>query len=109
MAMEQTYLMIKPDGVQRGLCGEILSRFEKKGLKIVAVKLMTISKETAEKHYGEHKGKPFFPSLLNYITSGPVFAMVLEGEDAVAEGLIDEIGTVSDAVESLYGMINSNT
>ena len=84
MAMEQTYLMIKPDGVQRGLCGEILSRFEKKGLKIVAVKLMTISKETAEKHYGEHKGKPFFPSLINYITSGPVFAMVLEGEDAVA-------------------------
>ena len=81
--MEQTYLMVKPDGVQRGLCGEILSRFEKKGLKIVAVKLMTISKETAEKHYGEHKGKPFFPSLINYITSGPVFAMVLEGEDAV--------------------------
>ena len=64
MAMEQTYLMVKPDGVQRGLCGEILSRFEKKGLKIVAMKMMVISKETAENHYGEHKGKPFFPSLI---------------------------------------------
>ena len=83
MAMEQTYLMIKPDGVQRGLCGEILSRFEKKGLKIVAMKLMVIPKETAENHYGEHKERPFFPSLISYITSGPVFAMVWEGENAV--------------------------
>jgi nucleoside-diphosphate kinase len=81
--MEQTYLMVKPDGVQRGLCGEILSRFEKKGLKIVGLKFMLISKEVAENHYGEHKGKPFFPSLISYITSGPVFAMVWEGENAV--------------------------
>ena len=84
MAMEQTYLMIKPDGVQRGLCGEILSRFEKKGLKIVAMKLMVIPKETAENHYAEHKERPFFPSLISYITSGPVLAMVLEGENAVS-------------------------
>lgn len=83
MAMERTYLMIKPDGVQRGLIGEIVSRFEKKGLKLVAAKLMVISKETAENHYGEHKGKPFFPSLISYITSGPVFAMVWEGDNAV--------------------------
>lgn len=83
MAMEKTYLMIKPDGVQRGLVGEIVSRFEKKGLKLVAAKLMVIPKETAENHYGEHKGKPFFPSLISYITSGPVFAMVWEGENAV--------------------------
>lgn len=83
MAMEKTYLMIKPDGVQRGLVGEIVSRFEKKGLKLVAAKLMTIPKEVAENHYGEHKGKPFFPSLISYITSGPVFAMVWEGENAV--------------------------
>lgn len=82
--MERTYLMVKPDGVQRGLVGEILNRFEKKGLKIVAAKFMTISKETAENHYGEHKGKKFFDSLISYITSGPVFAMVLEGEGAVA-------------------------
>jgi nucleoside-diphosphate kinase len=84
MAMERTYLMVKPDGVQRGLCGEILSRFEKKGLKIVAVKFMVIKKETAENHYGEHKGKGFYESLISYITSGPVLAMVLEGENAVA-------------------------
>ena len=82
--MERTYLMIKPDGVQRGLCGEIVSRFEKKGLKLVAMKLMVIPKEVAENHYGEHKGKPFFPSLISYITSGPVLAMVWEGEDAVS-------------------------
>jgi nucleoside-diphosphate kinase len=84
MAMERTYLMIKPDGVQRGICGEIVSRFEKKGLKLVAMKLMQIPKETAENHYGEHKGKKFFDSLIAYITSGPVLAMVWEGEGAVA-------------------------
>jgi len=84
MATEQTYVMVKPDGVQRGLCGEIVSRFEKKGLKIVAMKFMVIKKETAEIHYGEHKGKGFFNGLIKFITSGPVLAMVLEGDNAVA-------------------------
>jgi len=84
MAMERTYLMIKPDGVQRGLCGDIVSRFEKKGLKLTAMKLMQIPKETAENHYGEHKGKKFYDSLIAYITSGPVLAMVWEGENAVS-------------------------
>lgn len=84
MARERTYLMVKPDGVQRALCGEIVSRFEKKGLKLVAMKLMTIPRATAENHYGEHKGKKFFDSLINYITSGPVLAMVWEGENAVS-------------------------
>ena len=82
--MERTYLMVKPDGVQRGLCGEIVTRFEKKGLKLVAMKLMVIPKATAEKHYGEHKGKEFYDSLISYITSGPVLAMVWEGENAVS-------------------------
>ena len=82
--MERPYLMVKPDGVQRGICGEIVSRFEKKGLKLVAMKLMVIPKEVAENHYGEHKDKPFFPSLISYITSGPVLAMVWEGESAVS-------------------------
>ena len=82
--MERTYLMVKPDGVQRGICGEIVSRFEKKGLKLVAMKLMVIPKEVAENHYGEHKDKPFFSSLISYITSGPVLAMVWEGESAVS-------------------------
>ncbi len=84
MVMEKTYLMVKPDGVQRGICGEIVSRFEKKGLKLVAMKLMQIPKETAENHYGEHKGKKFYDSLISYITSGPVLAMVWEGENAVS-------------------------
>ena len=82
--MERTYLMVKPDGIQRGLCGEIVTRFEKKGLKLVAMKLMVIPKATAEKHYGEHKGKKFYDSLISYITSGPVLAMVWEGENAVS-------------------------
>ncbi|MFA6710275.1 MAG: nucleoside-diphosphate kinase [Candidatus Methanomethylophilaceae archaeon] len=82
--MERTYLMIKPDAVQRGLCGEIVSRFEKKGLKLIAMKFMQIPRSTAEFHYGEHKGKKFYDSLIAYITSGPVLAMVWEGEDAVS-------------------------
>nr|3VVT_A Chain A, Nucleoside diphosphate kinase [synthetic construct]3VVT_B Chain B, Nucleoside diphosphate kinase [synthetic construct] len=81
--MERTFVMIKPDGVQRGLIGEIISRFERKGLKIVAMKMMRISREMAEKHYAEHREKPFFSALVDYITSGPVVAMVLEGKNAV--------------------------
>lgn len=84
MTMERTYLMIKPDAVQRGLMGEIVSRLERKGLKPVAMKFMVIPRETAETHYGEHKGKGFYDPLISYITSGPVLAMVWEGEDAVA-------------------------
>ena len=84
MTMEKTFVMVKPDGVQRGLCGDIISRLEKKGLKIVAMKFMTIKKETAEIHYGEHKGKGFYDSLISFITSGPVLAMVLEGDNAVS-------------------------
>lgn len=75
--------MVKPDGVKRGLVGEVISRIENKGYKIVAMKLMHISRETAEEHYGEHKGKPFFEGLVSFITSGPVVAMVLEGEGAI--------------------------
>lgn len=81
--MERTFVMVKPDGVQRGLVGEIISRLEKKGLKIVAMKMLRIPKEAAEKHYEEHKTKPFFSSLISYITSGPVVAMVVEGRNAI--------------------------
>ncbi len=84
MPMERTYLMVKPDGVQRNLIGEIISRFEKKGFKIIGLKMFRISRELAEKHYGEHVGKPFFESLVDYITSGPVVAMVIEGKDAIS-------------------------
>jgi nucleoside-diphosphate kinase len=81
--VERTFVMVKPDGVQRGLVGEIISRLERKGLKIVAMKMLKIPKELAEEHYAEHKAKPFFSSLVSYITSGPVVAMVVEGKNAV--------------------------
>jgi len=75
--------MIKPDGVQRGLIGKIIQRFEQKGIKIKAMKLVSVSRELAEKHYGIHKGKPFFEPTVEYIISSPVVAMVLEGENAI--------------------------
>ncbi|MCD8915097.1 MULTISPECIES: nucleoside-diphosphate kinase [Staphylococcus] len=81
--MERTFLMIKPDGVQRNIVGEIITRLEKKGLKLVGGKFMTVSKELAETHYGEHAGKPFYEGLVSFITSAPVFAMVVEGENVV--------------------------
>jgi len=80
---ERTFIMIKPDAVQRGLVGEILSRFEKKGIKLVAMKLVVVSRELAEKHYAVHKGKPFYPSTINYIISSPVIAIVLEGNNVI--------------------------
>lgn len=82
--MERTYVMVKPDGVQRNLVGEIITRFEKKGFKIAALKMLQLDRAMAEKHYAEHIGKPFFEALASYITSGPVVAMVLEGKDVVA-------------------------
>lgn len=82
--MEKTFLMVKPDGVQRNLIGEIVSRFEKKGFQLVAAKLMQISRELAEQHYAEHKERPFFNELVDFITSGPVFAMVWQGENVIA-------------------------
>lgn len=82
--MERTFLMIKPDAVQRNLIGTIITRIENKGLKLVGAKLMTVSKSLAEEHYAEHQGKPFYDGLISFITSAPVFAMVVEGQDAVA-------------------------
>jgi len=83
MVMEKTFVMIKPDGVQRSLVGEIVARFEKKGLILKAMKMITIQKALAEQHYEEHKGKGFYDSLISYITSGPVVAMIWEGDNAV--------------------------
>ncbi|ARD49451.1 nucleoside-diphosphate kinase [Sporosarcina sp. P37] len=82
--MERTFLMVKPDGVQRNLIGEIVGRFEDKGFQLVGGKLMNISQELAEQHYGEHKERPFFGELVEFITSGPVFAMVWEGENVIS-------------------------
>lgn len=84
MSVERTFLAIKPDGVQRGLVGEIISRFERKGFKLVALKQLTPSRELAESHYGVHRERPFFANLVAFITSGPVVAMAWEGEGVIA-------------------------
>lgn len=84
MAMERTFIMVKPDGVQRNLIGEIVTRFEKKGFQLVGAKLMSVSQGLAEEHYGEHKERPFFGELVGFITSSPVFAMVWEGDNVIA-------------------------
>ncbi|MCS7179275.1 MAG: nucleoside-diphosphate kinase [Anaerolineae bacterium] len=81
--MERTLIIIKPDAVQRGLIGEIIRRFERRGLRIAAMKMMQIPQELAERHYAIHKGKPFYPGLIRYITSAPVVVMVLEGPRAI--------------------------
>ena len=82
--MEKTLVLLKPDAVQRGLSGEIIKRLERTGLKIVGMKLMQVSEELANRHYGEHVGKPFFDGLVGFITSGPIVAMAIEGENSVA-------------------------
>lgn len=81
--MERTFLMVKPDGVQRGLVGKIVSRFEDKGFQMIAAKLTQMTEDQAKKHYTEHEGKPFFDELVGFITSGPVFAMVWTGDDII--------------------------
>ncbi|KIL34833.1 nucleoside diphosphate kinase [Cohnella kolymensis] len=104
--MERTYLMVKPDGVQRGLIGEIVGRFERKGLKLVAAKLINVELERAERHYAEHKGKDFYEKLLTFITAGPVFAMVWEGDQAVA--LCRALIGKTNALEAAPGTIRSD-
>lgn len=107
--MEHTFVMVKPDGVQRGLVGEIIQRFERKGLKIAALKMIWISSELASKHYGEHQGKPFFADLVQYITSSPVVAMVLEGNDciSIARGMMgatDPKKAASGTIRETFGI-----
>jgi nucleoside-diphosphate kinase len=82
--MERTLVLIKPDGVQRGLVGEIVGRFERKGLKLVGLRMLDVSRELAERHYAIHAGKHFYAGLVEFITSGPVAAVALEGPDAIA-------------------------
>lgn len=82
--VERTFVMVKPDGVRRGLVGECIRRFEQRGLRLIELKLVTPSRELAENHYGAHRDKPFFAGVVDFITSGPVVAMILEGESAIA-------------------------
>ena len=84
MAMETTLVFLKPDAVQRGLMGRIISRFEDKGLRLVASKMIQVPNQQAEKHYAEHEGKPFYPTLIEFITSGPVLALAIRGDNAVS-------------------------
>jgi nucleoside-diphosphate kinase len=84
LAVERTFIAVKPDGVERGLVGQIIHRFEARGLKLVGLKILNVSGKQAEEHYGEHKGKPFFDGLVKHITSGPIVAMVWEGKNVVA-------------------------
>lgn len=82
--MERSLVLVKPDGVQRGLVGEVISRLERRGLRLVGAKFVQVSRDLAEQHYAEHKGKPFYDGLISYITSSPVMAMAWEGPNAVA-------------------------
>ena len=102
----KTFFMIKPDGVQRNLVGEIISRVEAKGFSITKIKMMTISKELAEQHYGEHKEKPFFNDLVSFITSGPVVAMQVEGENVVLQ--IRNLMGATNPSESTPGSIRGD-
>jgi nucleoside-diphosphate kinase len=81
--VDRTLILVKPDAFARGLTGEIIARFERKGLRIVALKHMTVTEDLAKQHYAEHEGKPFFGELVEFITSGPIVAMVLEGDQAI--------------------------
>ena len=102
----KTFFMIKPDGVQRNLVGEIISRVEAKGFSITKIQMMTISKELAEKHYEEHKDKPFFSDLVSFITSGPVVAMQVEGENVVLQ--IRNLMGATNPSESTPGSIRGD-
>jgi len=104
--VERTYVMVKPDGVQRSLVGEIISRFEKKGLKIVALKMLRIPREKAETHYVEHQGKSFFEPMIEYITSGPVVALVLEGNEAVST--VRDMMGVTNPLEAAQGTVRGD-
>ena len=103
---ERTFVMVKPDGVQRGLIGDVVSRFEDRGLKLVAGKVVQIDRHLAERHYAEHEDKPFFDDLVGFITSGPVFAMILEGQDAVAQ--VRAMMGETDPAESAPGSIRGD-
>ena len=94
--LERTLIIIKPDAVQRGLCGNILSRFEQRGLRIIGMKFMQISRELAARHYAVHEGRPFYAGLIDYITSSPVLVIALEGREAVAAARIT-IGATNPA------------
>jgi len=107
--LERTLVLIKPDAMQRGLAGEVISRLERRGLKIAAIRLMKVSTSLAKKHYAEHEGKPFFPGLVEYITSSPIIAAVFEGKSAIKAvrqtfGATDPIEAAPGSVRADFGL-----
>ena len=104
--MEQTLIIFKPDAVQRGLVGEILARFEKRGIKVAGLKMIRMDKELAEKHYAEHKGKGFFPGLIGYITSSPVIVGVLQADNVI--GIVRKMTGATNPVDADPGTIRDD-
>ena len=104
--MEKTLVLVKPDGVQRGLSGEIISRFENRGLKLVGLKLMQVTEQLAKQHYNEHTERPFFPGLVNFITSGPIIAMAWEGDNAIS--IVRQTMGTTNPVEASPGTIRGD-
>jgi len=109
--MERTFVMLKPDAVRRGLIGEIISRIERRGLRIAAMKMLTPSRELAEKHYAVHKGKDFFEPTVEFICSGPVVAMVVEGDDAIriVRNMIGALDPTQAAPGTIRGDFTTST
>jgi nucleoside-diphosphate kinase len=103
--LDRTLILVKPDAFERGLTGEVIGRFERKGLRIAALKLMQVDRDLAERHYSEHSGKPFFPELVEFITRSPLVAMVLEGDEAVeaARQVIGATNPIEAAPGSIRG------
>ena len=104
--MQRTLVLVKPDGVQRGLVGAIVGRLERRGLKLIGLKMMRITKEVAARHYAEHQGKPFYDGLIAFITSGPVVAMIWEGREAVS--VVRSLMGATDPLKALPGTIRGD-
>jgi nucleoside-diphosphate kinase len=110
--MERTLILVKPDAFARALSGEVIARFERKGLRLVAAKVLTLDEDLAAAHYAEHVGKPFFLGLVEFITSGPLLALVLEGESAVVAarqliGATDPLAAASGSIRGDFGIVTS--
>lgn len=104
--MERTLVLVKPDGVQRGLTGEVIGRLEQRGLKVIGLKMVKVTRALAERHYAVHKGKPFYDGLIEYITSSPVVAMVVEGADAIKA--VRAVAGATNPVEATPGTIRAD-
>ena len=105
-AIEKTLVLVKPDGVKKHICGEVISRFERKGLEVEAIKMIQVPEELAKKHYAEHEGKGFFKDLIAFITSGPVLAMVIKVENPVSA--VRQINGATDPLKAVPGSIRGD-